>query len=130
MPEYVKFIKLENGDLEIKLNEQYREDVEQIAKNEHWGGDMKFIELIQYQLHNRDWVLLPEEYVALNSTILISDEVEYDPENENEDVILRVGRIYKYDNYQIFSEVGQILEHGSIILTGYGDEEEEQDAVV
>jgi hypothetical protein len=123
MPEYVEFIKLENGDLEIKLNERYRQDVEDIAHNEHWGDDTKFIELINYQISDHEWVVLPENYVALNSTTLLSDEVGYDPENEDEDVIARVGRIYKYNNYQVFSEVEQILQHGSIILTGYGGKE-------
>lgn len=102
---------VEDGQLHIRLDPEAREEVEELLDK---PVDQAFAELIEYHLAN-GWTLLdPEDVGALTASPILSEEVQYDEDGN----IASVGRVYWYPEYQVKSEIEELLEDGEVVFRG------------
>ena len=115
MEKLVKFTK-KNGNLVIKLLPKGMAFLEEQKEAENWkrGTNSIFLELIEYQLSNGWELILPEDIYALISSLILSDEAEYDNHGE----LVKIGRVYWFPDYQVVCELEVLLEKGEVIFTG------------
>lgn len=102
---------VENGQLHIRLDPDAREEVEELLEK---PVDQAFSELIEWHLSN-GWTLLdPGDVGALTESPILSQDVQWDEDGN----ILSVGRVYWFPEYQVKSEIQELLEHGEVVFRG------------
>jgi hypothetical protein len=115
MKNLVDFTK-KNGSLVIKLLPEGREFLKGKQDAENWkkGTNPIFLELIEYQLSNGWDLILPEDICALTSSLILSDEAEYNNTGE----LVKIGRVYWFPDYAVVCELEVLLEKGEITFKG------------
>jgi hypothetical protein len=107
----VTFTKLPSGPLRISLDETERAEVEEIYHHPGWSADDKLSEVLEYEICNSDWEFVsPIEIGALTERPILSEQVERD----NQGNITHLGRVYHYEDYQVFDPVERLLTNGHV----------------
>lgn len=102
----VTLTKTDDGNLRIELAPSFnRDDVDPKATI----GDY-----LEWHLCNGwEWVA-PEDIGALTSGDIITDDIERDDQGN----VLRVGRVYWDESYQVRDSVEELLDRGFVIWRG------------
>lgn len=117
----VDLVKTDDGNLKIVLLN--RQNVQEIADYGDVGWNAKERDILEYWLCN-GWDEVPHEMMGLTNASFYSDSVQYDPDNEKEDVIIHFDRVYTdFQYYQVRSWVEDLLRDGYAILHGYSWED-------
>lgn len=102
---------VENGQLHIRLDPDAREEVEELLEK---PVDQAFADLIEWHLGN-GWTLLdPDDVGALTASPILSNDVQWDEDGN----IVSVGRVFWFPEYQVKSEIEELLEHGEVVFRG------------
>ena len=111
---YVNFAK-KNGNLHITLTPEGKQEIQDaISDGKNIDSDDYFRELCEHPLCNGWSEVNPEDVAALTSSLIFSDELEWDDDGE----ILTVGRVYWFPNYQIESPVETLRANGWVVFQG------------
>lgn len=119
MTKLTDFIK-EKGNLKIVLTDAGRKELPDIV--EMFGGIAtdQMIEMINYHLCNGWETIQPHEIGALTSCpLILNDEVERDEDGN----VVKVGRVYWHESYQVEDAFEVLLKEGSITLQGVASDE-------
>src|SRR5260221_678367 len=106
---YTEFDKQANGNLRIKLLEEARADVQEMASKE-LDADSKLAQVIEWQLANGWSFVRPEDVGALTDAPIITEDIDTDDQGN----VRNVGTVYWYPQYDVRDPVTQLLENGYV----------------
>lgn len=106
---YTEFETLPNGNLCIRLLEEERASVEEIAAQD-LTADGKLAQVIEWQLSNGWEFVRPEDIGALTEAPILTEEIDTDDRG----TVLSVGTVYWYPQYDVSDPVAKLLENGYV----------------
>jgi len=105
---------LENGDLEITLHEDFREEMEELAEEK--DDILILIEGFEHYFANGSYHPFDagegNPFVGLSSDICIAESMDVNDEGECE----IVGAFWHYPDTYRYDVVEQLLQHGKVIF--------------
>lgn len=109
MRQTVEFNKLPNGDLEIALLPNRREDLDEaIEMSGRHGSVGGFVEVIGHQLQNGWCVIQPEQIGALTSALILSDDAEFDDRGD----LVSIANVWWDQDYQVVDPLEDLAQDG------------------
>ena len=107
------FKQLENGDLELSIDNNDCEAIIEMREEKSMADGDIFLDIFEKQFCNGYAMVLPENIGALTDGILISDTI-IDEETTKEET--DSAKIWHNPNYQIESEIDVLINYGKIIF--------------
>ncbi len=107
------------GDLRITLTAQGRVDLERLlTQHPDWDDDEIFMELIDYQLANGWYVVLPSQIRTQTQSLILSNAVTYDEYGN----VVNIGAAYWYPNYRRESYTAALFKEGFVTFDQGNDD--------
>lgn len=110
---FVNLSILSNGDLLVELDEEARQEVEEISQNENSNADSKLWEVLEYWLCNSEWEFLSNvETGDLFDGPILCFQCTYD---DKDNLVDMTGK-YGYGDYALYDPVEKLLEDGKLVF--------------
>jgi hypothetical protein len=109
---YVELEEKGDGNLEIVLTDEGREEIDEFRK---LPEEEAMYTLLEDHMANSSWEwLAPEEVGALTSALILTHDAERDDDGK----LKRVGRVYWDSDYQVQSTVEELAKSGRVTWAG------------